>query len=376
MRECYWVDFIKDNIALPISIDYDNQYYPSLCQEYEKLILGLSQTKAPEAIIDISKQYSEKIKNAIQEYYKGNIIQSHAIISNIFDDCCTDNIYAISDVNTSIAFSPAHNESQSEVQFFRARLNENVVDYSSNEMSHIPFGKRSIVKSERFSIPGLPCLYLGNTSYVCWIEMGCPADYKFNVSPIVLDNSQKVFNLAIDIQLLYNIIDSDYSEEIVEKHICDFIKLFMLNIATSFVVKEKNRVFKSEYLISQMLMIACKSKEYNGITYYSKQVCHEAFATIVGVNLVLFAEYNGEDDSSPLNKHIRIGDSFNFSMFKHLMASLKYNEYPLRIDNSPFINCIGTFKRKFPYKETDFYDFDRYLFANWNPIERSFEYDM
>ena len=47
------------------------------------------------------------------------------------------------------------------------------------------------------SIPGIPSLYLGNTSYACWLELGCPAEYKFNVSPVLLDGTQKILNLAV-----------------------------------------------------------------------------------------------------------------------------------------------------------------------------------
>ena len=43
--------------------------------------------------------------------------------------------------------------------------------------------------SYRFSIPGITSLYLGNTSYACWIEMGRSAEHDFNVSSVVLDNS-------------------------------------------------------------------------------------------------------------------------------------------------------------------------------------------
>lgn len=109
---------------------------------------------------------------------------------------------AITDINSSIAF-PGGGPDYSEVQFFRARLSENVVEFSSEDMLHIPFNKRHIVKSERFSIPGLPCLYLGNSSYACWVEMGCPADHRFNVAPILLDNTQKVLNLTVSISALY-----------------------------------------------------------------------------------------------------------------------------------------------------------------------------
>ena len=136
-------------------------------------------------------------------------------------------------------------------------------------------------------------------------------------------------------------------------------------MATSFNVSEENRNFKSEYIISQIIMLACKNKQLNGITYHSKRVEHEIFAHILGVNLVLFADYDGEETNSKICDHIENGDSLNYSMFKQLMPSLYYKEYKLRIDMSPYVKTIGSFKRQFPYNETEFYYFDRYLFANW-----------
>lgn len=358
-----WMEFFWNNFSLPIIVDYDNEYYTQLKKKYSDLISGLSILGAPQSILDPLKEFVNEITNAIQEYYRGNIIQAHEKIQIIFKKCCENNQYAISGINESPAFSRARNSEISKVDFYRARLNENIIDYSSKDMLHIPFKERSKVKSERFSIPGLPCLYLGNTSYVCWIELGCPADHRFNVSPVRLDNSQKIFNLAIYKQLLQYILDSGDEDDNIEHNLLSVLKILMINLATSFVVKEENRNFKSEYLVSQMLMIACKNEGYDGITYFSKQVKYEILATTIGVNLVLFADYNGESELSKICDHIKVGDSFNFSMFKHLVESQKYCEYSLQIDSSPYQDCIGSFKRKIPYRETDFYYFDKYLFA-------------
>lgn len=372
MKSCPWmIAFESDNFMIPFRVKYDNEYFSTLQGKFSLLIDKLTEKQAPIYLIDIAKDYCTKIISAIDFYYKGDIIQSHSIVADLIEDCCLNNDFAVSNINDSIAFPQVQDVSKSEVQFFRARLNENVIDYPAEEMLHIPFNKRSIVKSERFSIPGLPCLYLGNTSYVCWIEMGRPADFRFNVSPVVLDNTQKIFNLTVSTQDFYNVIDSDISEDERTKRLSDLLKIYLLNFATSFIVSEGNRSFKSEYIISQMIMLACKNKGLNGITYHSKRVEHEIFAHILGVNLVLFADFDGEEYNSKICEHIENGDSFNYSMFKQLLPSLNYKEYDLRIDMSPYIKNIGTFKRQFPYNETQFYAFDKYLFANWNRISKN-----
>lgn len=70
-------------------------------------------------------------------------------------------------------------------------------------MLHIPFNKRELIKTQRFSISGVPCLYLGTTSYVCWLEMNKPRDSEFNVSSYKIPGQLKILNLVGD-QMLIN----------------------------------------------------------------------------------------------------------------------------------------------------------------------------
>ncbi len=369
MKHLEWIEKLNYNkFVAPFLIKSDNQYFSELKNKLNELVDELYLCGADSDILDVARRYRDRITSSIDFYYKGDIIKSQTIINDLINEFPDDNEYAISGINTGIAF-PGYSQDNLEVQFFRARLNDRVVDYPARQMLHIPFSKREIVKSERFSIPGLPCLYLGNSSYVCWIEMGRPADFQFNVSPVVLDNTQKVFNLAVSIEdfKLYQKLDNFKVDiSLVKNEVITLLKLVILNMCTSYKIQDIERNFKSEYIVSQMIMLACKNRGLDGVAYFSKQVSSEIFASIVGVNLALFANYNGEDDFSKICEHIEIGDSFNYSMYKQLLPSLKYKDYNLRIDASPYINNIGTFDRQFPYKETEFYDFDKYLFANWN----------
>lgn len=64
--------------------------------------------------------------------------------------------------------------------------------------------------------------------------MGCPADHKFNVSPVLLDNRQRVFNLTtmvcdmIDISNLEELSDDDKNNKL-----CCLMKLFLLMFPAS-----------------------------------------------------------------------------------------------------------------------------------------------
>lgn len=368
-----WIEQIGfQKFSTPFTVKRDNEYFPKLKEMLFNLVSEIESNGAEKQIVDATRDYVEKITRSIELYYQGNLVDAQLIVNEMITEF-GEVAPAVTDINGSIAF-PGGGPDYSEVQFFRARLSENVVEFSANEMLHIPFNMRHVVKSERFSIPGLPCLYLGNSSYVCWVEMGCPADHRFNVALVILDNSQKVLNLTVTISSLYAFKEEvhNMSEEEADKHVIDLLRLMILTFCTSYKVTEGNRNFKSEYIMPQMIMLACKSSNLDGITYYSKQIPYESFACTVGVNLVLFATYNGEELLSSICDHLDIGTAFNFAMFKQLLPCQMYKEYNLRIMSSPYINNVGTQSHWFPYRETQFFEFDKYLFANWSRT-KSFE---
>ena len=46
---------------------------------------------------------------------------------------------------------------------------------SARDVFHVPFEERHNCASYRYSILGLPCLYLGSSVYICWEELGRPS---------------------------------------------------------------------------------------------------------------------------------------------------------------------------------------------------------
>ena len=57
-------------------------------------------------------------------------------------------------------------------RLYKARVAESNYLFSQDEMFHIPYEKRNKIGNQRFSVSGLPCLYLGSSSYICWEELG------------------------------------------------------------------------------------------------------------------------------------------------------------------------------------------------------------
>ena len=127
--------------------------------------------------------------------------------------------------------------------YYRARERKIGEEYSILNMFHIPLNKRGIVSTQRYSSPGYPCLYLGNSAYACWEEMRRIPFDNLMFSAYKVKYPFKVFDMRVP-------SDSDYTSEVLVQT----IKRIPLMLACSFTVKNTSDVFKPEYIIPQMLV--------------------------------------------------------------------------------------------------------------------------
>jgi len=358
-RRCHnmnlsWLNngFICEELYAPFRINKDIEYRTDLEKRYNIVMRQAQNANADDESLQIIAAFTTQILASLDSYYKADIAESNNIVFELVKEI-GDNPFAVNSVTNSDAFP---GNKSNELQFFRSRLGTPNRAFTAKDMLHLPNSMRAKSGNYRFSIPGNPSMYLANSSYGCWIEMGCPAEIDFNVSPILLEGYQRVFNLAVSIR------DFRCLNEFEKDRVHCWLKLYLLAIATSYVIKEESRTFRSEYIISQSLMMACKKMKYDGIAYYSRRVDNEVFA-LCAINLALFVDYVGE--YSAMIKHIKIDDAFNYALYKQLNNSLKYKEYRLRSTDTGYITNIGSFERQYPYRETDFYDFDKFLFTTW-----------
>ena len=201
-----------------------------------------------------------------------------------------------------------------------------------------------------------------------WHDLTCVMELVFNNDDFDDVTGKDIENNGQSIRYLYThpwdlLRDFSKLNEFEEDRVHCWLKLYMLSIATSYRIREAERVFKSEYIVSQAIMMACRKMGYDGVAYYSKRVDDVAFA-FCAINLALFVDYAHKKTS--ILHHIKMDDSFNYAVFKHLDSSLKYKDYELRSVNTGLITNIGSFARQYPYKETDFYEFDKFLFVTWS----------
>lgn len=370
----------KEEFYTPIEIDSDNKYYSDLKNKYKEILKIIKLNDKYNLIVKEIEKIQKNILEAIQDYYSGDLEKSIKSISTIIKELeCNE--YVVNTVKENMAFSDymsfkkvclnSKEYLKEDVYFFKARLCDDEKNFKFNEMLHIPFNNRGKVSTQRFSIPGLPSIYLGRSVYICWIELGKPADNTFNVSCVKLENDIKLFSIATNIEkinrYLSGINDSEEYDLNVKELIKTHLKVWMLSIATSYNIKEKNRNFRSEYIISQLMMLYLKNRNIDGIAYYSKRIPEQSGALKdLGVNVVLFSKYEKpKKDKEKEKVNVKINDNIYSRICEkiHITNSINFGEFKQVnfYSESWNINPIDIAGKQFQYRYTKFSELEEYL---------------
>jgi hypothetical protein len=164
---------------------------------------------------------------------------------------------------------------------------------SRRDMFHIPFDKRELVAPQRFSILGVPMLYLGSTLFVCWEELGRPPIENLWISAFRLQagKSLQVLNLAYRpgyIAELFEQAGTPSAKSPSGDLVVAYCTMWPLIAAATFQVPDKSVAFKVEYVIPQLLMsFIAETRDLVGIRYFSTHVHHPPAASMLSINYVL-----------------------------------------------------------------------------------------
>jgi hypothetical protein len=167
----------------------------------------------------------------------------------------------------------------SHLQFlYRVRVGS-LTDFTRKDLFHIPFEKRTLVKPQRYSISGLPSLYLGGSIWVCWEELGRPSFETMQISRFkaVGGSGIQLLNLGFRPAMIaafmathpINFTKERLSSRFVLAHaIC-----WPLFAACSVLVKHPGRPFIPEYVIPQLLLQWIQIEPgFDGIRYFSTRI--------------------------------------------------------------------------------------------------------
>lgn len=177
---------------------------------------------------------------------------------------------------------------------YRMRIGDIDSEFKRKDLSHIPFNLRHLVATQRYSIPGVPCLYLGSSLYVCWVELGRPDLNKVWFSGFKLDNNEtlNLINFAYRPAMLASQLNHVGLEDYEKNHdlydYCIAYGVLLPLIAVCSVKKNYHTAsFHVEYLLPQLLLEwLTRSNGFDGIRYFSTLIEYYEIQ-FAGINFAL-----------------------------------------------------------------------------------------
>lgn len=229
---------------VPIEADEKEDYREVLrksLKSFRKLLGDLDAVFRPanwDKTIERVKQLCDAINRAAEREYQGMRHSAYASIKNQLDGYKTrrNEIKGLA-YDKNVLTIPARTVSY---RMRKVDLEEQH-KLKRKDMFHIPFDKKGLVETQRYSVPGYPCLYLSHGVYGCWEEMGRPVFGTIMVSKFVSLKDFKVLDLRIPSKALW-VADIEKCAE-----------FFPLVIASMVRVKNSKDHYKPEYLIPQLL---------------------------------------------------------------------------------------------------------------------------
>ena len=202
-------------------------------------------------------------------------------------------------------------------EYFRIRaINENnPFPLERREMFHIPFNKNYLVGTERYSMPGHPCLYLASQAELCWYECGKPK--KFAISRLDIPQNKECYMKFIDFSeklmpLMHSFCSWFHNEkdsDQVRKYFLKYICTYPLRAACSIVVEHPGSRFIEEYIMPQLLLQwVLNDEDFDGIKYESCSSSDEV-RSLGGHNMVLVtSKFDKDGFDVNLRSSIKIGE--------------------------------------------------------------------
>ena len=243
----YWLLNGRNVLYFPIVVPHGVKVFDMLENIFQKYINLLCNENARNVfsqtdVNDIS-EVCNLIKLSLQKYLSGDIIEAYAIFSKLLTDKC-------------IGRFPLKNVEKN-ILFFRMRSDFDVTDKKG--FYHLPSTLRSKCSSERYSISGYPCFYLGYSKNDCYLEIG---------------PNGSMISLCLDERFNFRVLDLTFFEDQMKgRMIEDFVRVWPVVAACNLVLPKAdtdNMKFREEYVIPQMLTAYLKHHHVcDGICYYS-----------------------------------------------------------------------------------------------------------
>lgn len=239
---------IEDSFIPPFNSG-DSTYIDALSQKLRSYVEYVkTQIAADVYVIRKIKHLNESILAAISDIKQANSQQAYSCISKFITDE-KDNI--------ELPVYTLNNKTP----LFRLRYSESDLTYR-RDIFHIPNSLRHIISQQRYSITGVPCLYLSGCAFTAWLELNKPNFSNLWCSGFRAEEEFDVLDMAIRLDSIVR-TENNYGKLI----------FYPLIIATSFTTKYPKSPFKEEYIISNILLQAIiNNTDLKGVRYFSTKI--------------------------------------------------------------------------------------------------------
>lgn len=349
---------------LPIWIENHDEYDEVIIREMKRYRDKLSSKRRwqedPSFLEEVDAVISH-IQDAIHLERRGETWKAQQEIHEIIDNYCHERFF-VNPITNNFAFRgtaafPDKDEDEMEPQqrepltFFRCRTGK---FQKREDLYPLPSNKLSFCSAQRYSLAGIPCLYLATTTYCCWMELGRPEE--FSASSYMPIESKKmpprILNLAFSQRQMHNLGKDSRAAYL----------LFPLVMAVSVAVKNPraDANFRPEYTISHLVMRCLREFGIAGVAYRSSRI-DDAFDLLHTINLAIPLL-----DREEIFSDFLVTDPGTFSPQKRLCkekqdaSGLSYLNKFYTKENTDFYS-IACYGHRVDYRDTSFSDIDNYL---------------
>lgn len=317
-----------------------------LALDFKNYISDLEKATSYEANPLIQKEMCELVKDHISEIKKnaGKIVQVFSLYTEGKIVSASNKAFEVFEAMKSQLMQRYSGAFHKNCYYRIRSVKENGIPLERKGLFHIPRTQNYLVGTERYSMPGHPCLYLASQSQLAWYECGKPKRFyisKFDIPQeendhlTFVDFSEKLMPLMHSfVSWFHNEDDKDK----VRRYLLKYLYTYPLRAACSIVVKHPKGKFKEEYIIPQLLLQwVVNDTDFDGISYES---CKDSdfVKGLGGHNLVLVTkEFDEEGYDKKLRKCVRVGEPTYFDITKIKVApELEAHMKDRDIENEPF----------------------------------------
>lgn len=371
-----------NGIELPIVVNCNEEYIKKAKCTIDSFFSQVNKPafSSQEGLVQCVNDICEKIKEALDNVSNGNTSKVDEIIESIINKHYS-NGFLVSDLDKSYSLrglapfkdlhTPYHEKKYDDmnahqIELFRGRPSEKGEKLTNlSDIVHVPYSRLNLAKDGRFSTKKRACLYLGTTSYVCYMECGIKDNDNrdFYIScfiPNEKGKNLKILNLTVSQHLINGLSQNRKIQN-------ELLKIFPLIIATSFSINNDNEGrAKFEYVISQSLMRVIGENEIDGVAYLSCKG-KDSFQYPHGVNLAIPVndihegkEYGKicSDFSMTYPVAINMADLNDTPIKKTTYINEMYNDSS---NIMSYIHYPGSDDKYLEYSKTKFSKWDNYM---------------